>query len=207
MSYSYQKKSELKKTPTVHIYPKYILLETILIFQILFFMSSIGSYFYYYFNFSLSSLLITLTKRSSKEAGPGLGKNIFYFSFLFDKWNLYIILWSICFIIFILQILKKISIDFFKCFIFMHGNIIYYFTFSDIRAHCAQFVFLHKKYILKNWSRQIQIVTLLDHIHKKWPYLMIDIFVKNFFLLYTFAAICLVLWKFLLWKLKFWHGP
>ena len=97
----------------MHIYPKYILLETIFIFQILFFMSSIGSYFYYYFNFSLSSLLITLTKRSSKEAGPGLGKNIFDFSFLFDKWNSYIILWSICFIYIIYYKYKKNFIEFF----------------------------------------------------------------------------------------------
>ena len=110
--YSYQKNHD-KKTPTGHIYPKYILLETILIFQILFFMSSIGSYFYYYFNFSLSSLLITLTKRSSKEAGPGLGKNIFDFSFLFDKWNLYIILWSICFIYIIYYKYEKKFIEFF----------------------------------------------------------------------------------------------
>ena len=114
MSYSYQKNQNWKKHPLcIYILSIYLLLETILIFQILFFMSSIGSYFYYYFNFSLSSLLITLTKRSSKEAGPGLGKNIFDFSFLFDKWNLYIILWSICFIYIIYYKYKKNFIEFF----------------------------------------------------------------------------------------------
>ena len=56
----------------------------------------------------------------------------------------------------------------------------------------SQFIFLHKKYILKNWSRQIQIMKLLDPFDTKWHFLMMEIFVLimfNFTLLQLFVCL------------------
>ena len=67
--------------------------------------------------------------------------------------------------------------------------------------------FRHNFFIVKNWCRQIQIMTLLEHLYNKQDFWMIQIFMLIFFYLYTFAAVCLLLWKFLRWKIYFWHHP